>query len=336
MRNEQAFDGIEMKVEITNFCLGGRCKFCSPLFRPTVEEAGSESFLRDLDQHLETYLTGGGKHIILTGGGEPIDAPAKLFGALRLIKDKQHQLGVELELLTIYSNGVGLLKQISSETSETYLDRLASLGVQDINLSLHGLTQEERTAVSGEAMGSVDFGRLIPQIVQKGIRVMTRTALTRGSIDSVEKAETFVRWMVRLGVGIVYFSDLFTVPIRNERTTPGSQTVLRWTDEHRVNFDALVAELKLNRAFEFMAESSRHNHQGRTMEFRHRESGLKVLFGDLVIGNESDERPTYGYVKPDGSMAGHNNARDATARKFLPSSGLKVYLQKYRPGRDDL
>jgi hypothetical protein len=69
MLNEQEFADVEMKVEITNTCRGGRCKFCSPLIRPVVEEAETRSFLGDFEQHLEAYLSGGGRRIILTGGG---------------------------------------------------------------------------------------------------------------------------------------------------------------------------------------------------------------------------------------------------------------------------
>ncbi len=335
-QQELPFTDVEMKVELTNICREGRCKFCSPLFRPTVEEAGAESFLLSFERNLETYLKGGGRRILLTGGGEPIDAPAKLFGALRLIKKKQEELGAGLDLLTIYSNGVGLLKPIVHNATETYLDKLASLGVRDINLSVHGLTPMERMGISGEAMGSVNFEDLVPKIVRKSIRVMTRTTLANGYIDSVEKMAAFVCWMAGLGAEIVYFSDLFHVPIRDERTTPGSQTVLHWTDEHRVSFEVLLEEMRCNDAFVFVSQSTRHNNQGRTFEFRHVESGIRVLLGDLVIGNESEERPTYAYIKPDGSMDGHNNARDISTRQYLSPNRLKTQLRIYRPGRDDL
>ena len=94
----QGFWDVEMKVEITNICREGRCRFCSPLFRPLVEEASTEVFLKNFESHLETYLLGGGRKIILTGGGEPIDAPDKLFGALRLINKKRDELGIEVEI----------------------------------------------------------------------------------------------------------------------------------------------------------------------------------------------------------------------------------------------
>lgn len=332
----QSYSDVEMKVELTNTCRHGRCRFCSPLFRPTVEEADIESFLRSFERNLDGYLANGGRRIILTGGGEPIDAPEKLFGALRLVREKKAEFGVDLDLLTVYSNGVSLLKPISRNTTVTYLDKLALLGVQDINLSVHGRTREERTGISGEAMGNVDFADLVPQIVRKGIRVMTRTTLASGYIDSVEKIDDFVRWMARLGVQIAYFSDLFQVPIRDERTTPGSQTVLHWTDDHRICFDALLEEMRHSEAFAFVSESTRHQQQGRTFEFRHYSSGVKVLLGDLVIGNEAEERPTYAYVKPDGSTDMHNNARDISARRFVSPNRIRSYLRIYRPGRDDL
>jgi hypothetical protein len=325
-----------MKVEITNICREGRCRFCSPLFRPLVEEASTEVFLKNFESHLETYLLGGGRKIILTGGGEPIDAPDKLFGALRLINKKRDELGIEVDLLTLYSNGVGLLEPISSDASETVFDRLASLGLQDINLSVHGITKIERSGISGVTMGSVDYEDLVPKIVCAGIRVMTRTILARGFIDSVQKIEDFVCWMAGLGARITYFSDLFSIPVRDERTTPGSQTVLCWTDNHRISFDALLHKMRCADAFTFVSESSRHNRQGRTYEFRHCASGIKVLLGDLVIGNESEERPTYAYIKPDGSMDVHNNARDLSTRKYLSPEQMRARLKTYRPGRNDL
>jgi molybdenum cofactor biosynthesis enzyme MoaA len=328
---EKLFEDVEMKVEVTNICSGGRCSFCSPLFRPTVNEAGSKEFLNKMDENLENYLRGGGRKIILTGGGEPVDAPAKLFGTLDLINKKKKELGIALELLTVYSNGVSLLKPESEGSDRTILDKLVDHGVQDINISVHGLTKEERTAISGEQMGNIDFDTLIPWIVEKGVRVMTRTTLAKGFIDSVDKIEEFTKWMSGLGVRMIYFSDLFKVPIRDERTTPGSKTVLEWTDEHRADFDKILEDVKNSKEFELISEFTRHHQQGRTFEFKHKESGVKVMLGDLIIGDESEEVPTYAYVKPDGSMDAHNNAREWLKREFVDL----VQIRKYRPGRSE-
>lgn len=330
-----AFIGVEMKVELTNVCRGGRCRFCSPMFRPAVFEADPETFLRRFEEHLGVYLTGGGRKVVLTGGGEPTDAPAKLFGALRTIEQMTRQRGIELELLTMYTNGVNLGRSMGS-TAESYLDRLAAFGLRDINLSVHGLTHAQKEGISGKEMADVDLDTLIPTIVRKGIRVMTRTTLAKGYIESAEQVSAFVRWAASLGVGIVYFSDLFSVPLRNAETTPGSQTVLRWTDDHRIAFERLLAAFRGDDAFTLVSEWSRHNHQGRTLEFRYRESGVRVMFGDLVIGNESTEQATYAYVKPDGSMDTQNNARNKDMRLYVPTEEVKVYLRSFRPGREDL
>ncbi|MBI4121785.1 MAG: radical SAM protein [Parcubacteria group bacterium] len=327
------FTGIEMKIEITNRCLYGRCKFCSPLFRPTVQEAEVRGFLENLEQHLNYYLMKGGRRILLTGGGEPIDAPDKLFGALELINRKKTELGVELDLLTVYTNGVSMLNKASP--TETFLDVLIRLGVRDINLSIHGGTMEERSYTSGKRMGRLDVDRLIPEMVRRGVRVMTRTTLTKGGIDSVNKIDAFAGHMDTLGVHIAYFSDLFQMPVRNEQTVPGSKTVLKWTDEHRVAFDDLLSDIRSSGNFELLTEYTRHNSQGRTFEFRRRGYSLRIMLGDLVIGNESTDQPTYAYVKPDGSMAGHNNARDAS-RQYVPANQTQAYLRQYRPGRDDI
>lgn len=328
---ETLFDDVEMKIEVTNICYGGRCSFCSPLFRPTVKEAGAKEFLSKMEENIESYLRSGGRRIILTGGGEPVDAPLKLFRTLDIINRKKKELGIDLELLTVYSNGVSLLKPESEDSKKTFLDKLVEHGVQDINISVHGLTTEDRTSISGEQMGNVDFDSLIPRIVERGVRVMTRTTLAIGFIDSVDKIEKFTKWMSDLGVRMVYFSDLFKVPVRDERTTPGSKTVLEWTDEHRSDFDKIIEDVKKSKEFEFVSEYTRHHQQGRTFEFKHIASGIKVMLGDLVIGDESEEGPTYAYVKPDGSMDAHNNAREWMKREFVDLAQIK----KYRPGRSE-
>lgn len=334
--DDKNFCDVEMKIEVTNRCLHGRCKFCSPLFRPTVQEAETKAFLEGLSQHLHHYMQRGGRRILLTGGGEPIDAPDKLFGALELISKKKHELRIELDLLTVYTNGVNMLNRVSRDNAETYLDILVRLGVRDINLSIHGRTAEERTNTSGIHMGKLDVNRLIPEMVRRGVRVMTRTTLTTDGIDSVQKIDAFAGHMDTLGVHMAYFSDLFQVPIRDGRTVPGSQRVLAWTDEHRVSFEGLLADIRANEDFELLSEYTRHNNQGRTFEFRRRGYDLRIMLGDLVIGNESDEEPTYVYVKPDGSMGDHNNARDISSRQYVPSVDTRRYLKTYRPGRNDL
>lgn len=328
---ERFFKDVEMKVEVTNICRGGRCRFCSPMFRPIVREAGTQEFLNKMEENIDKYLRGGGRRIILTGGGEPIDAPEKLFGLLDLINKKKKKLGINLDLLTVYSNGVSLLRPEKEGNDKTILDKLVEYGVQDINISVHGLTKEERTAISGEQMGNIDFETLIPRIVEKGVRVMTRTTLAKGYIDSADKIEKFTKWMSGLGVKIIYFSDLFEVPVRTEQTTPGSKPVLQWTDEHRFDFDKILDDVRNSKDFEFVSDSMRHNKEGRTFEFKHKESGTRVLFGDLVIGDESEEVPTYAYVKPDGSMEAHNNAREYTKRNYVSL----VEIKKDRPGRPE-
>ena len=331
-RERQEFEDIEMKVELTNICNSGRCKFCSPLFRPVVEETDTESFLSSFAEHVETYMKQGGKKIILTGGGEPTDAPDKLFGALKIIKRAKEKLGIDLDLLTIYSNGVKLLSPISEKDTQIFLDKLAEYGVKDINLSISGSSREEITEISGEKMGEIDYDTLIPAIREKGIRVMTRTTLAKGYVDSLDDILEFTDKMSRLGVSIIYFSDLFKVPIRDKQTTPGSQKILKWTDDHRVDFLNILNSVKQSADFEFISQSGRHNDQGQTFEFRYKKNGARILLGNLVIGNEPDDEATYCYVKPDGSMDTHNNAREKTSRKYISIEEAK----KYRPERDDI
>lgn len=55
------------------------------------------------------------------------------------------------------------------------------------------------------------------------------------------------------------------------------------------------------------------------------------MLGNLVIGNESEELPTYAYVKPDGSMDTHNNAHEWLKREFVDL----VQIKEYRPGRPE-
>jgi MoaA/NifB/PqqE/SkfB family radical SAM enzyme len=326
------FDDIEMKIELTNRCLHGRCKFCSPLFRPVVKEAENEIFLNLFKEHVKRYLKQGGRKIILTGGGEPLDAPEKLFGALKIINIQKDKLKVDLDLLTVYSNGVKLLSPISEGNTKIFLDRLVELGVKDINLSISGLTPEEISEISGEKMGNIDFDTLIPSIREKNIRVMTRTTLAKGYIDSISKVAQFTNKMSKLGVGIIYFSDLFEVPIRNDQTTPGSKKILNWTDEHRIDFLKLVEDIKNHPDFTFISQVGRHKEQGQTFEFQYK-NRAKVLFGNLVIGNESDDIATYYYIKSDGSMGVHNNICQKKINRNYTSINE---IREYRPERDDL
>lgn len=304
-----------------------------PCVRPVVKEAGTKEFLSKMEKKLDTYLRGGGRRIILTGGGEPIDAPAKLFGTLDLINKKKKDFGVNLDLLAVYSNGVGLLEPESEGSEKTFADKLLEYGVRDINISVHGLTREERTEIAGEYMGNIDFERLIPTLVKKRLRIMTRTTLAKDFIDSIDKVEKFTKWMADLGVKMMYYSDEFEIPeeVRGPETTPGSKENLEWQDKHRINFDGLLDDVRQSKDFEFVAESTRHREQGRTFEFKHKESGIKVLFGDLSIGDEPVDVPTYAYVKPDGSMDTHNNARDLAKRTYVTHKEVA----KYRPGRPE-
>lgn len=315
------FTGIDAKIEMGNACDQGLCPFCFPMARAATKEAAKETFLKTLEKNLTFYGNEGGMNIILTGG-EPLDLadPDKLFGALKIIFEIAKKRGIQWNLVTLYTNGIKLRQPVSKKSPETFLKKLAACGLKDINLSIHGLTREARISLCGKPMGELDFGVLIPTIRAAGIRVMVRTTLTNveGGITSVDDLNEFTKQIFKCGANSLYGSNLF----KCDKYLPGSEKVIQWIADHRIDFPKFIGDTKNSKHFEFIAETTRHNNQGRSWIFLHKETKREISLGELTIGNEPDNGPTYCYIKPNGEMGFNNNTWEDT-----------IPPKEYRTGR---
>jgi molybdenum cofactor biosynthesis enzyme MoaA len=298
------FESTDAKVYPTYQC-EGKCPFCLTEVRPKTNEVETSEFLANFSAEIKTYFKNGGKKVLFTGG-EPTQAIEKLLGMLQILAQYQ------FELVVLYTNGAKLLEKIEYQgETKTILEFLYQFGLRHINMSVHHYLPAKRIAIS-DYIGHCDTEKIINQVQKIGIELRLNCTLLKDYIGNATKVRNYIYWANSLGVKDVYFRDLFHVNNRGERTTPGDQKKLEYSDQQRINFTELIDELRASDDFIFVEELSRHQDWGQTYIFRHQPTDSQVSFGTLTIGSESEDEVTYFTVNPNGKMTPNMNQSEYT------------------------
>ncbi|MDD4900780.1 MAG: radical SAM protein [Patescibacteria group bacterium] len=302
LEGEKPYAGVDAKVYPTYKC-EGNCPFCLTEIRPKTREADTEQFLVNFSEEMRKYCEGGGRKVLFTGG-EPTEAPDKLLGMLDELKKYQ------LDLVVLYTNGTNLLRSVELKDEKgVMLTLLKNHGLQNINMSVHHYERQKRLAIS-ETVGKMDNENVFEAVRAEGINLRLNCTLMRDYIGSVGEVKRYIEWAVKCGIKDIYFRDLFHVENRNQRTTPGDKKKLSYTDDQRIDFNKLVADIQQDPDFEAKEQLSRHRDWGQTYIFLYKPTGIQVSFGTLVIGSERPDEATYFTINPNGKMTPNMNASE--------------------------
>lgn len=300
--NKQLYTDVDAKVYPTYDC-NANCRFCLTDIRPRVAEVDQETFLKNFSTEIERYYANGGRRVLITGG-EPTRALGKLLGLLNIVSSKKY----DFDLVALYTNGSRLLEQVEYQgRSSSLLALLWGTKLQTISLSIHSDLQEERARISS-VIGSQNIEGIIYFIRATSIKLRLNCTLQSGFIGSLSRIKQYVAWATSLGVTEIYFRDLFHITNRGQRTTPGDQLKLAYTDQQRIDFDQLVREVKGDGEFAYESSMKRHREWGTTHRFAHTPSGCQIYFGTLLIGSEREGETTYFAINPNGLMTPNMNA----------------------------
>jgi hypothetical protein len=307
MTNERYTD-VDAKVYPTYQC-GANCLFCLTDIRPRTKEVDEQTFLANFEKEIARYYADGGRRVLITGG-EPTCAVGKLLGLLKIVSAEKYAF----DLIALYTNGSRLLDETEYRGRRgTLLSLLNATRLQAINLSIHSDVWQERARLSA-ALGTLDIETLIYFIRTTGyfegksLQLRLGCTLQKSYIGNRQRVRQYIDWATSIGVREIYFRDLFHIANRGQRTTPGDQAKLAYTDRERIDFDRLVQEIKEDGDFVHESSMRRHREWGTTHLFTHAPTGCRIYFGTLLIGSEREGETTYFAINPDGRMTPNMNA----------------------------
>lgn len=307
----KSFYYTDAKIYVTRSC-NGDCPFCLTDMRPDNKEANTENFLAAFEKNIEDYVRHHGRKVLFTGG-EPTDKPERIFGCLEILQKYQEE--GKLDLVVLYTNGTYLMNEVDGqEGKQTVLQGLSDRGLEHINMSVHHYNQEERKKIS-PIIGAMDTEHVMGEIEKTGMQLRLNCTLMKDFVGDIDSVKQYISWAHENGVKDIYFRDLFHLPKRDSSTlnaTKKAQKKLQFTDEQRVMFDRLVAEVKQDGDFELKDKLSRHKEWGRTYIFVHKPTGAQISFGRLTIGMEDPNEATYYTMKADGQVTKNMNRAENT------------------------
>jgi molybdenum cofactor biosynthesis enzyme MoaA len=287
---------VDMKVYPTHDC-GSECPFCMTDLRWKNSEISTEAYLENFKRAFGAYYKAGGRKVLFTGG-EPTRRPDKLIGMLREIRH------VPLDLVVLYTNGLTLLDDFEGER---LIERLASEGLQDINISLHHYDPKRRQELSKQGVCNIDTISEIAK--QKDIRIRLNCTLLRDYIGNADEVLNYLNFAQRMGISDVYFRDLFHLENRERSCAFANKQKLAYTDEQRIDFQKLLVTIRKDGRFHETEQLNRHRDHGQTYIFNYK--GMRVSFGTLMIGTESNKEITYFNFQPDGNIYRDMNGPDS-------------------------
>lgn len=280
---------VDMKVYPTHECRSN-CHFCMTDLRWKNHEVPAKRYLSSFRRAFEAYFNAGGRKVLFTGG-EPTNRPDKLLGMLRIVKDYR------LDLAVIYTNGVNLLNPFPHNGQEvTLMSALVIEGLRHFNISAHHYDAGRRQELSSEKV--CDLEKIAAAASILGAIIRLNCTLMKGYIGSSPEVMKYAEYARSLGVQDIYFRDLFHLANRDRSCAYANKAKLAFTDSQRIDFDALVSEMKLVPNMRFDETLSRHRENGRTHIFDY--LGARISFGTLVVGTEKEDEVTYLNFQPDG------------------------------------
>lgn len=293
---------VDMKVYPTYECKGD-CPFCMTDLRYKAEEVPSDVFIENFKAAFRDYYKNGGRKVLFTGG-EPTLRPEKVLGMLEFIKS------YDLALIVLYTNGTRLLDYIDwKKKHKTLIGHLANEGLHAVNLTANHYDVLRRCEIFHD--GQSDPAAIASESRKVGIGLRLNCTLIKDYIGNIDEIKKYLEWAASIGITDVYFRDLFHLKNRELSTRHSNRDKLKFSDDHRVDYNALTSKVEKDSSFVLKNRLTRHKDHGKTLIFKYGE--IQVSFGSLEVGNENPEEFTYFTFMPDGKVYKNMNGPESLA-----------------------
>jgi len=179
---------------IGNGSCNANCDFCAGKYlRPEAEENKDHS--RSLEAAIKLSARYGGWSLSLTSSGEPTCDPDSLTRALEVYKKCADQ-GAYFPNVNLFTNGILFA---DDNFCDEYLDSWRDLGLNNVAISLHGVTEEEQAkAYNLESYPSLE--KITGNIRDHGLGVRGTLLLRKGGVDSSKKYQDAIHTLIDKGI----------------------------------------------------------------------------------------------------------------------------------------
>lgn len=195
----------------------GNCGFCAgKIYR---KEAGeNDNYYKNLEAAIKLSARYGGWSLSLTSSGEVTCDPDSLTRALG-VYDKCAKEGAYFPNVNLFSNGILFG---NPEFCEKYLPGWRKLGLNNVAISIHGVSEREQA----EAYGLKSYPpleRIVENIRAHGLGVRGTLLLRKGGVDNAAKYERAVHTLIDKGI-----DNITSWPIGNPDGTKSEYTPSWW------------------------------------------------------------------------------------------------------------
>lgn len=283
----------QLDIMVTGVCQA-KCPFCvqEATFRPGA--ADSKTFYRAVERHAADFHALGGRRIVITGG-EPMLAPGKVLGTLRVLGRLPR-----FDLVAMYTNGEFLVGAPRPGADPDILDQLAGTPLTHINLSVHHWDNAINRRLLGRPM-SASTEAIATAIRKARIPLRMNAVLQKGALDSVDSVDQYVRWAFGLGAADIYLRELFRFAF-DEALGSSRYDPLPYIRRHHVDARPIVQALAVRDGYEYVGQVAAAGRKKMEYELLHVSSGRKVFIADLEIGTESRDVLPYLVLMPDARL----------------------------------
>jgi len=271
----------QLDIMVNTEC-NAKCAFCVQEVTHKPESGKEAAFLEAVRASMDYFYGNGGRKVIITGG-EPTLKPARVEKILEILTEFP-----SLELITMYTNGTQLLKEIEGKT---IAQRLLRTGLQCVNLSIHHYDNGKNNAIFGVKTNPEAVSAHLKEI---GLPFRYCATLQKGGLEMLEDVLKYVDFAKANGAKDVYFRELFQ--FKGLELKPGIEV----SRSKYVPIKPIIEEL-IQKGYTPIG--TREKFQGRNKnEIRFEIDGMPVYFSALEIGNEKSEKLPYLVVMPDGKL----------------------------------
>jgi MoaA/NifB/PqqE/SkfB family radical SAM enzyme len=177
-----------------NGACNGNCEFCAGRYlRPQAKP--NQNYEKNLEAAIKLSAKYGGWSLSLTSSGEPTCDPESVTKALE-IYDKCAKQGAYFPNVNLFTNGILFA---NDDFCGRYLPRWRRLGLTNVAISIHGVTEEEQARAYGLQIYP-SLNKITDNLRKNGIGVRATLLLRKGGVDNAEKYHKAVDSLIDLGI----------------------------------------------------------------------------------------------------------------------------------------
>jgi len=176
---------------VGNGACNANCDFCAGKYlRPQADNENSR-YYKNLESAIKLSARYGGWSLSLTSSGEPTCDPISLTRALEVYQKCAGE-GAYFPNVNLFTNGILFGRE---SFSKTWLPKWKSLGLTNIAISIHGVTEEEQArAYNLSSYPSLE--NIFSNIKQEGVGVRCTLLLRKGGVENSQRYEEAVHALI--------------------------------------------------------------------------------------------------------------------------------------------